>query len=337
MNDIFELKVPSSSLPRTRVMDVTLRDGGFRTAFRWTLEEMVSVVRGASEGGADAVELGYVGGVPDLHNVGDTGPAANLKIETIDYIRSQSNCKLAAMVHPSAVKEGIDFRGYKTAGLDIVRLIYNRAWEDAFGRLIHTAADAGLLTCANIALVSRYPRDDFARALEYLSGQGPHVVYLADTCAGLLPTDIPALVRLVRSVAPTGFHGHDFLSLALANSMVAAKEGAEWIDASICGIGRGAGNLRLELWLALLARQDRTSNFGALTDAIELIEVKIETPIHPDLLSLAAGALNLSPPQEDQLRLLSRDLRWSSTRTAAYLFDNFRRGSTIASIFDAAG
>ncbi len=305
MKDFLELDVRRRPWPSTRVIDVTLRDGGFRNRFAWTIDDMATIASAARDAGVSCIELGYVGGVPELHGVRDVGLAANLSPDHVARLRmAVPTGLLAAMVHPSAAPSALRLAPFADAGLNMVRLIYHRRWKDRFAALAAEARDAGLLVSANIALASRYPAAELVGEAGEIAGPNVDILYFADTCAALLPSETAALARALSPLGTLGFHGHDFLSLALANALAAASAGVSWIDASLHGIGRGAGNLRLELWLTLMAASTG-SNQGCLSillPALQLVEQRLGPELSPDMASIVAGALNLTPPQEDQLR-----------------------------------
>jgi 4-hydroxy 2-oxovalerate aldolase len=292
--------------PEARLIDVTLRDGGFRTGFDWTEDEIVDHARSVLEAGCDFVELGYLGGVPELHGVTGLGAAANLTPAAVARLAARIGTgALCAMVHPSASNDAPALEEARAAGLSMIRIVYHASWKERFGAIADRARTAGLITAGNIALASR----NQASAIEQMArtvAPRVDVLYFADTCGALLPDEVRALVQaaLAQGVADVGFHGHDYLSMALANAHAASLAGARWIDASVQGIGRGAGNLRLELWLALCQAHGRAKGAGlaGLVPSLAAVERRLGAPLMPDLASLVSGALNLTPPQEDALR-----------------------------------
>ena len=242
--------------------------------------------------------------MPELHHVADLGPSADLTPEVISAIAARAGPgSLCAMIHPSAAGVDPALDAARGAGLDMVRIVYHSSWKDAFAALADKARSAGLVVAGNIALASRYTFETLVK----MSGDiAPRVdmVYFADTCGALFPDEISRIVEATRGSAEIGFHGHDYLSMALANAHAAAQTGARWIDASVHGIGRGAGNLRLELWLALRHAHGpaKAAKLVELLPALSVIESRLGAPLSPDLASLVSGALNLTPPQEDELR-----------------------------------
>lgn len=340
MMDLSLLDVPEPWMPKATLLDVTLRDGGFRTNFNWDEQEIVTVVRSVSLAGAGIVELGYIGGLPELHHASVAGLTSDIPIEIVARVRAEvPGAVLAAMLHPSALSRAIDLSAYRAAGLSMIRLVYHRSWLGAVREFAQAAKAAGLQVSVNLALASRYDQADLSTELETIAELQPDVTYIADTCAGLTPARLRPIVETAcRSSDRIGFHAHDFLSLALANSLEAVASGATFVDGSLLGLGRGAGNLRTELWLALeLAQGGHQSQLAPLVEAINLIEVKLGPQAIPDLASITAGAFNLTPPQEDRLRERGASGFATMAAAAAAFGDHARSCSTVDEALDAAG
>jgi len=332
MSDFQRVKVLRTQLPSATLIDVTLRDGGFHTAFHWSRDEIAAVACSVTAAGADYVELGYIGGIPELHGVDDVGLAADLPVGVVrEVARQVPSGRLAAMVHPGARRTTIDFAGYRDAGLSLVRFVYHPSWRAALSELLDTARSCDLRVSVNLALASHYAPEELAEQLASIAAMAPDVVYVADTCAGLLPQDVSSLVRAAVAVGgEVGFHAHDHLSLALANSMVAAQSGATWVDASLWGLGRGAGNLRAELWLALrVARGESRYRLTPLMEGLDAISRKLDLHASSDFASVVCGSLNLAPPQEDALRARADHLGWPASRVAASLCESAHLFDTL--------
>lgn len=291
------------------LVDVTFRDGGFAVGFRWPQHVVHEVVACLDRLGVTAVELGYIGGLPELHGAASAGTAADLTPSQVASC-AVSNTLLTAMVHPSAAKQPIDFAAFRNAGLGLVRVVYHESWRDHLCALVGEAQEAGLSVTVNMALASRYDeRGLYEQAAWLWEHAQPDVLYLADTCGALYPRDVSRLITALVESAPgdVGFHAHDFLSLAFANSLAAADAGARYVDASLLGLGRAAGNLRTELWLAAgEPRVDRGWDLALLVPI--LIALRAVGPREPDnLFSVACAVMNLTPPEEDLLISYARN------------------------------
>lgn len=134
------------------------------------------------------------------------------------------------------------------------------------------------------------------------------MLYVADTCGALLPDHVSRLIGSLKSTVETelGFHAHDFLTLAYANSIAAVTAGASYIDCSFLGLGRGAGNLQTELALI----RHRLPNRQITGEAARFLECRRELARiagreERSLVSMACGALNLTPVEETTLLKLA--------------------------------
>jgi isopropylmalate/homocitrate/citramalate synthase len=290
--------------PLGTLLDVTLRDGGFEVDFSWPAEMLAQLPAALSPVGADIVELGYLGGVPREHGVGRPGVGAFLQPEHL-AAAADSGARLAAMVHPAALDAEIDLRAYAAAGLSLLRLVYHPAWLGTLRRLAGRARDQGLAVSANIALASRYQRDELLRHAEHVNATvGPDILYLADTCGAMLPSQVTDLITSFREATgtPVGFHAHDFLSLAYANALAASAAGATYLDVSVLGMGRGGGNLQAELVLVrhrLPGRKTTTGLTSFLRSRAALAALARRTAAA--LLPAVCGALNLTPVEEQEI------------------------------------
>lgn len=296
------------AFPAPRLLDVTLRDGGFAVDFKWSESSIRRIVGSLALADVPFIELGYLGGVPDLHNVRDAGMTADFPLTLAGELAAQyASTRFVLMVHPGALARDLDYWEIRRAGIAMLRFVYHPSWEPALKQGIADARAAGLATTINIALSSRYDPACLLGLCGDLAEASPAAIYLADTCSAYFPQQVAGLIGLLASELPVpiGFHSHDFLSLAFANSLAAASAGAAYIDASLAGIGRGAGNLAAELWcIAAVAQEIGWYDVEALLAGLD--EVRCYTSARQsDIVSLVCGACNLTPPEEDLLRRLA--------------------------------
>ncbi|MGI5243100.1 hypothetical protein [Dactylosporangium sp. CA-139066] len=293
-------------LAGVHLLDVTLRDGGFETDFRWPVEVLATHPVAVGPMGVDVVELGYLGGVPLEHGVAEAGVGAHLRPEHL-AAAAADEARLAAMVHPTALNgTPLAVNAYADAGLDLLRLVYHPDWLDPIARLAGRAHEAGLRVSVNIALASRYqPRELAEHAAHIDAVTDPDVLYVADTCGALDPAGTTALIAAVREVTdtPVGFHAHDFLTFGYANALAAAAAGARWLDVSVLGLGRGGGNLIAELVLARhrLPGQPRADRLALFLHHRRQLAQLAGRPL-PDVVPMVCGLLNLTPVEEHALR-----------------------------------
>ncbi|MDO0929482.1 hypothetical protein QQY24_30265 [Streptomyces sp. TG1A-8] len=285
-------------------LDVTLRDGGYRNNFDFSLEYALHHARESAAAGVEWVEIGYrKGSFKPKPGVGLTGAGAD------DYIRAVASVippeRICMILHPRNIEDD-DLTAMFEAGVRLVRFCLPSKAPEPGLAMLRKAADTGFTTTVNITRVSQLDRRRLVELATLSEDAGADVIYLADSNGSLLPDEVSRLVTLVRSVtdSATGLHAHNNLGLALANSIAAVEAGATWIDSSVLGMGKGPGNLITEQWLAYLGRTGRADRYDLgriLTLAhrmeSEIAEAKPSLPL-PDLV---LGHFDLSVEERGKL------------------------------------
>ena len=243
------------------VLDCTLRDGGFYT--RWDFDRALvhAYVRAMAAARVDIVELGY-------RSVAGRGYAGAFRFTADDYVRRlelPDTLSLAVM---------IDAKEFVTDGR-VDRDLLRRQFAPAAGSPItwvRVAAHAGearraleqcdLLrelgyrTTLNLMQVTALTAGDVAQVAGEARGRAD-VFYVADSVGALRPAQMQALARAIAATGVTwGVHCHDNLQLGLANTLTAVTAGARFVDATVLGMGRGAGNVRTEALLHCLVEDE---------------------------------------------------------------------------------
>lgn len=231
------------------VLDVTLRDGGYVNQHSWTLQDAVRVAAATAGAGVPGVEVGYFR--PQRHETdGPHRPSACCPESYLERLRAEvpTGADLVVMVHRRDV-ELTHYKQLADLGVGVVRLPVKLTAIDAVREHVDAIHDAGMRATVNIIRISELSRRDVARAAAVAETADADVVYLADSNGSLFPPEVTALVDAVRAETdrPVGFHAHDGLSLAFGNSIAAFQAGATYLDASLGGMGKGGGNLVLEL------------------------------------------------------------------------------------------
>jgi 4-hydroxy 2-oxovalerate aldolase len=126
---------------------------------------------------------------------------------------------------------------------------------------VEAARAAGMAVSLNIVRVSELPTSLLADCAHECGRSGASILYLADSNGSMWPDEVARVVRTVRAATdiPLGFHPHDNLRLAFVNSIAALSAGASAVDGSVFGIGKGGGNLPIELAAAHMAARGRMS------------------------------------------------------------------------------
>ncbi|MBN2797782.1 MAG: aldolase catalytic domain-containing protein [Deltaproteobacteria bacterium] len=263
---------------RIQVVDCTIRDGGIVN--QWHFDE--ALVRRTFEAlaasGVEVMEIGYRA-APGTHPEGAVGPWRYCREEDLRRVARATGMKLAVMLDMG----GGDMRLFEPAErslIDVVRVATYAKDVDGAIDLLHQALDLGYEASANVMAVSACTTDEIDRFLDKLAASRVGTVVVVDSFGSLLPQHVRQLVRRYRArLRPdqrVGVHLHNNQQAAFAGTLAAIEEGADSVDATVHGMGRGAGNAPLELLLMALGdpRYDLTpllslvEDYAALRDAL---------------------------------------------------------------------
>lgn len=190
-----------------------------------------------------------------------------------------------------------DYRRLAECGVGMVRLPAQWATLPALAPHVAAAEAAGLRVAVNLIRVSELSLADVCGAAELVDRWGIAAFYLADSNGSLFPQSVTELITAVRERTglPLGFHAHDGLSLAFINSLNAALAGCRYLDASLGGMGKGGGNLPLELIVGYLRARALASH--AMTPLAQTA-AELLTPWRDGIIdrceSMASGLLDLN-------------------------------------------
>lgn len=243
-----------------KILDCTIRDGGLVNGWDFSAEFVRELYQSLSRAGVDYMEIGYKNS-PKLHHVPNAGPWAYLTEELIrSTIGEKTATKLSALVDIGRVDEH-DIVPRSESFLDLIRVACYIKDVDKGIELAQTFHDLGYETSLNIMAVSHARENDLNEALEVLNGSSIDVVYVVDSFGSLFQRDIEYLVAKFQKFAPKktlGIHTHNNLQLAFANTLTGIDMGVVYLDSSVYGMGRAAGNCPTELLVGHLhnARYD---------------------------------------------------------------------------------
>lgn len=248
MLDIAEIR---ESLSGATILDCTLRDGGYSNNWNFSREIVEKLFVALSAAGVHEVEVGF----RTSQNLALNGPHAFSTDEYVSGFQLPSGLNLWVMVNASELM-GEDFR------TGISNLFGRRSDSPISGvRIAAVARDLPAIVSAareltalgyRVALNLMQAASTSTQDIEMLSESGKRVaadvLYLADTNGSMSPRGVEKSVLALSKNwdGSIGFHAHDNLGFALINSVVAARSGAGFLDSTVAGLGRGAGNLRTE-------------------------------------------------------------------------------------------
>lgn len=292
-------------------IDVTLRDGGYRNGFNFTRSYALRHAELTIAAGFNWVEIAYLkGSFKPETSTGLTGRGDN------DYITSVAERvgaeHVALIGHPRNITPN-DLSDAYAAGARLIRLCANSSDPTPTWPLLEHARALGFSCAVNLTRVSNLSAHAIATLSRAAAEHGAHAIYLADSNGALYPTDVTRAVTIAADVSDleVGLHAHNNLGLALANALAATSAGARWIDSSVLGMGKGAGNLIAEQWITYLDRNHDPAQFdlAAIIDLSRSLaaEVPESAPVVP-AIDLLLGRYNLSVEHHSSLsRATSRD------------------------------
>lgn len=250
-----------------KILDCTLRDGGYYTQWDFDRALVDTYLKAMNQLPVDFLEVGYRN--PEMK--GYYGEYYFCPVSTLAWMKSITNKRLAIILNEKDIKaEQIDelllpVKPY----IDLVRMAVDPANFMRALKTAKTVKELGFEVAFNVMYMSKwndYP--DMMDNLLLLDGAVDYF-YLVDSYGGVFPEEVKETLTKVKANtnAKIGFHGHDNLEMALANTLTAGENGVDIMDATITGMGRGAGNLKMELLLTVLnSRYGTEIDFNALSE-----------------------------------------------------------------------
>jgi len=239
---------------RVQVLDCTIRDGGICNDWHFDHDLVGRVFSALVTAGIDYMEIGYrtSEGIFDRDKV---GPWRFCDEEDLARSVEPGKIKLSTMLDVGRI-ETSDIPPKADTVIDMVRIAtYAKDLDEAL-RLLDHSLNQGYETCMNVMAVSTVDPDEVDRFLIRLAQSGVHNVAIVDSFGALYPHHIRFLIRKYTNYLgegiKVGVHLHNNQQQAFANSIVAVEEGVDFVDATIHGMGRGAGNCPIELLLFYL-------------------------------------------------------------------------------------
>ena len=284
-----------------KVVDATLRDGGLVNDFYFPENFAKELYKANLKAGVDYMEFGYKAD-KEMFDVNSFGKS---KFCDDDYIRSivgenDTDLKIAVMADVGRCNYRQDLIE-KDSPIDLVRVATYINTIPSAVDMIEDAAKKGYETSCNIMAISNAQESDVKIALETL-GQSPvNVIYIVDSYGALYPEQIARISDLYLNAAEKygkkiGIHAHNNQQMAFANTVEAAGDGVDYLDATYAAMGRGAGNCSMELLLGFL-RNPKYNIYPVIQFIQEHIVPMQEAGVvwGYDLQYLMTGILNQHP------------------------------------------
>ncbi|HOV26180.1 MAG TPA: aldolase catalytic domain-containing protein [Pseudobacteroides sp.] len=244
--------------PDIKVLDCTIRDGGLVNNFNFEDKFVKAVYNACVEAGVDYMEMGYKASKKIFARDG----FGAWKFCDEDDIRkiigdNETDLKISVMADAERTDYHVDILPKSQSVIDMVRVATYVHQIPTAVDMIKDAHDKGYETTINIMAVSQVKESDLEEALEILSKTEVDVIYVVDSFGSMYSEDIQELTAKYLCYAEAtgkkvGIHAHNNQQLAYANTIESIIRGTSYVDATIAGLGRGAGNCPMELILGFL-------------------------------------------------------------------------------------
>ena len=279
---------------RVTLHDMSLRDGMHPKRHRITLDQMVAIARALDDAGVPLVEV--------THGDGLGGASINygFPLHTDEeYLRAVVPCmkrgRISALLLPG-IGTVEHLRMAVDCGVQTIRVATHCTEADVSEQHIKLARKIGVDTVGFLMMAHMTPPEALLAQAKLMESYGANCIYCTDSAGHMLPDDVTARVgalrRGLRPDTEVGFHGHHNLGMGIANSLAAVEAGAARIDGSAAGLGAGAGNTPLEVFVAVLDRMEVVHGidlYKVMDVAEDLVLPMMDAPVRIDRDALILG------------------------------------------------
>jgi len=284
--------------PEIHVLDCTIRDGGLMNKWQFSDDFVRHVYRALVASGVDYMEMGYISSEA-MFSREENGPWKFCRDDDLRRIvgDNHTGLKLSAMADIGRI-EFDDIPPAADSVLEMIRVACYVHQMDSAVALAEHCMDKGYEVTINLMAVSAAMERDIDEALHDVANSRVPTLYIVDSFGAMYCEQVEALAKKYQAALPDrriGFHGHNNMQLAFANTIEAIIHDCNILDGSLLGIGRGAGNCPLELLMSFL--KNPKFNTRPLFDVIQrrLIPLQTELEWGYHMPYVITGTLNQHP------------------------------------------